>query len=75
MESIAKADIFFVVTTIVVIAIAVALTILLVYVIKIVKNVEHIARRVRDESDKIINDVDGARDTVKKVSKKFSRFL
>lgn len=75
MESILKADIFFVITTLVVIAIAIGLIILLIYVIRIVRTVEHIAKRVRDESDKIIDDVDAVRGQVKRVGKGISRFL
>lgn len=58
-----------------VIAIAIGLIILLVYVIRIVRTVEHIAKRVRDESDKIIDDVDAVRGKVKSVGKGISRFL
>jgi hypothetical protein len=52
------ADIFFFITTIVVIALGIVLVVLFIYLVIILKDVREISRTVRRESDEIATDVD-----------------
>ena len=61
MDSMARADIFFFVTTIVTMLLGIAFIVLLIFLIKIARNAEHIAKAVRKESDEIIADLDTMR--------------
>lgn len=65
MESIIHADIFFFVTTLAIIVLAIGFIVLFVYLFRIVKDVQHISKKVREESDRIIGDVEEARLNVK----------
>lgn len=61
METIAKADIFFVITAGAVVAVTILLLVILIYVLRILNNVEHISDRVRQETEIITNDIDNLR--------------
>ncbi len=64
MDSLLKADIFFVVATVAVFMIAGILVWVMVYVIKIVRNVEDISETVKQETRKVSRDIDGIRERV-----------
>ena len=66
MQTLIHADIFFFVTTIAVVIIAVGTFIALAYVIKILRNVSDVSKKVRDESEEIVNDVHEMRHSIKK---------
>jgi hypothetical protein len=66
MESLARADIFFVTTTVVVVLVAVLVCILLVYAIRFFQDLNHVSKKVREESDEMIKDIKDIRTTVKK---------
>ncbi len=66
MDSIAKSDFFFVTTTIVVVVVAILVVIALVYVIRFLRDVNHVSQKVREESDELIKDVGHLRTVVKK---------
>jgi hypothetical protein len=65
METVMKADIFFVVTTVAVALVAVAMLIALVYIIRILRDVTYISKKVKEESDGIISDVRELRASIK----------
>lgn len=65
MDSLLKADIFFVVTTIAVFVVAAIMIWALAYLIKILRNVEDISETVKKETKKFSQDLDGFRDHVK----------
>ena len=65
METLMKADIFFFVTTIAVIAVTIGLMVALTYIIKILRNASHISDKVKEESDEIISDIKSLRGNVK----------
>ncbi len=65
MDSLLKADIFFVITSASVVVVAVFLVIALVYVIRIVKDVKYVSKRVKAEADLIALDIDAARAKIK----------
>ncbi len=67
MTEIAKADIFFVVTTIAVVAIAVGVVVALVYVIRILRDANAVSKRARKEGEAIIDDVSVVRGSIVKL--------
>ncbi len=75
MEGFLKADIFFFVTTIAVIFVSVALVVVLVYLIKILRDFLYVSKKVKDESDKIIRDVDEFRGEFKKRSGSWAEII
>jgi uncharacterized protein YoxC len=65
MDTLIHADIFFFITTIALILIALGLIIALIYIIKILHNVFHVSEKVKVESDEIISDLKTLRGNVK----------
>jgi hypothetical protein len=65
MDTLIHADIFFFITSVAVIAFTVIMVIVLIYVIIILKDIRYISRKVRDESDVILEDVHELRANVK----------
>ncbi|MEO8637313.1 MAG: hypothetical protein ABI430_00225 [Candidatus Taylorbacteria bacterium] len=65
MDSLIHADIFFFITTIAVILLTLGLIVALVYAIRILKSVDHISTKVKEESDRVIEDLGELRSNVK----------
>ncbi len=65
MTTLVHADIFFFVTTIAVIVVAAALTVALVYFIKVLRDVRAVSKAVKEEADLIREDIRAARENVK----------
>ncbi|MBI3442947.1 MAG: hypothetical protein HY007_04220 [Candidatus Sungbacteria bacterium] len=65
MDSLMKADIFFVVTTVAVFFVTGVAVWVMVYVVKILRNVENISETVKTETKKLSQDIDGLREHVK----------
>ena len=61
MEDLAKADIFFFVTAIAVVAVTVVASVIGLYIVRILSDTKHITRNVREESDEILADVGAVR--------------
>jgi hypothetical protein len=61
-----KQDIFFFVTTIAVVILTILLAILVIYIIKITRDVKYISERAKTEADLISQDLSDLRDNVKK---------
>ncbi|MEK7510424.1 MAG: hypothetical protein AAB567_02630 [Patescibacteria group bacterium] len=70
MDILLQADIFFFVSTIAVIAIAIFLVAMCMYVLKILGDIRYIIGRLRKEGDFIIEDIEGLREFLKKEGKK-----
>lgn len=75
MESIAKSDMFFFVTTIAVIVLTLVLVIALAYVIRIASDIKYIAHRAKQETDEIADDLKSARETLKSKGKTIATIL
>lgn len=75
MESIAKSDIFFFVTTISVIVVTLVLVVALAYIIRIASDLKHIAGRAKQETDEIADDLKSARIALKEKGKTFATVL
>jgi hypothetical protein len=74
MAEFIKMDVFFVVTTIAVVLVGTLLGVALFYVIRILRNVEHVSERVAEESDYIKSDLEELRTNVRKEGAKFKHF-
>ncbi len=75
MESIAKSDMFFFVTTIAVIIVTLVLVVALAYVIRIASDIKYIAKRAKQETDEIADDLKTARETLKSKGKTIATIL
>ena len=65
MTTLFKADIFFFITSAVVIALGIGLVIVLIYLIRILRNVKDISETVKEESAAVAGDISHLRSTVK----------
>ena len=74
MSDFFKMDIFFVVTTIAVFLGGVLCVIALVYVIKILKSIDHVAQNVSEESDKMRGDLSVLRKKIREEGVKLKHF-
>lgn len=66
MSDFAKMDVFFVVTTIAVIVVALLLSIALYRILRILRNVEHVSQIVSDEGDLVRGDIAEMRMAIKR---------
>ncbi len=63
--SLVHADIFFLITTITEVVVGIALTVALVYVIKILRDVDKLNKRLQIEANEILDDVHDFRQKIK----------
>lgn len=75
MDSLLKSDIFFFVTTIVVIGLGVLIAVALVYLVRILADVKKLSKKVREEGEHIVDDIEGLRENIKKNTIKLSDIL
>ena len=75
MNEFLKMDIFFVVTTVVVVLLGAFSLLAMYYVIKILKNVEHVSENVSEESDHIKVDVSILRAKIRDEGMRVQHFL
>lgn len=75
MESIARSDMFFFVTTIAVIVLTLVLVVALSYFIRIASDIKYIAKRAKQETDEIADDLKTARENLKEKGKTFATIL
>ena len=66
MDTIAKSDFFFLTTTVVVVVVAILIIVALVYIIRFLRDVNHVSHKVREESDELIKDFGQLRGVVKR---------
>ena len=65
METLLHADIFFFVTTIAVIFATAGFLVIIVYAVRILHDIKHFSRRIREEGEVIMRDIEILRKTVK----------
>lgn len=65
MENVAKSEVFFFITTFAVVILTILLAVLIVYLIKVSRDVKNIARKARAEAENIIGDVKDLRENIK----------
>ena len=73
MDSIVKSEIFFFITSIAVIVLSIGAAVVLVYAIRVLRDVDHVAKLVRDESDLIAKDVSELREKAEEEGVKIGR--
>lgn len=66
VDTIAKSDVFFFITTIAVIAISVIFAVVLIYVVKILRDIKDISGIAKDQTKSLSGDLDELRTRVKK---------
>jgi hypothetical protein len=79
MQEFLKMDVFFVVTTFAVVLVSVGLVVVLIYVIRILKDMKILSTKAKDEGERILEDVSAFREETEKkgasLSKLFSFFF
>ncbi|MFA5991550.1 MAG: hypothetical protein WC794_04895 [Candidatus Doudnabacteria bacterium] len=74
MSEFAKMDIFFVITSAAVILLGILLAVLIVYIIKISRDIKYISKKARSEADLISQDLSELRENVKDKGAKLKFF-
>ena len=65
METLAKSDVFFLITTIAVVLVTLVIVVAAVYIVKILNDIKYIAGRVKNESDNLSEDISDLRNHFK----------
>jgi len=68
MNEILLTNIFFAITAVATVVLTIIVIILLVFIIKLIKKLNYLTQIVTDEAEKITEDIDQARSTVKNVA-------
>jgi hypothetical protein len=74
MDTLIHADIFFFVTTVVVILVGIALTVALIYLAKVLSDIKEITKQVKEETILFREDIKGLRSDVKQEGFRVERF-
>ena len=74
-SSFIHADIFFYITTIAVLILTALLIILFYYLVKIARHLEYTAKRLKEEGDRIMDDVSTVRESIEEQGGKALSFL
>jgi hypothetical protein len=75
MDSLIKSDIFFVITTIMVVVIGFLVAMVLVYLLRILSDVRKLSQKIRAEGERVVEDIEGLRENIKKNTIKLSDIL
>ena len=70
MDTLVQADVFFFITSIAIVLVTIATLMALFLLIQILRDVRYTTKRIREEADRIISDVEGLREFVKKEGKR-----
>lgn len=70
MNSFVQADIFFFITTVAIVVVTIAIVIALLVFIQILRDVRHVSKRAREESDRVLSDMEDLRRFLKKEGKR-----
>ncbi len=72
MDSLIHADVFFFITTVVVVIVGFILSVALVYAVRIFKDVSEISKKVRQETEKVTHDISSLRQAIREEGAKLS---
>lgn len=75
MEELAKSDIFFVITAVAVIVLTILLIVTFFFLIRILKNIRDLSGKVKDEGERIIEDVAFVRKGFEKSGNKVAKII
>ncbi len=65
MDSFIKADVFFFISSISVLALTLGIFIVIFYLVRILNDVKHISKSIREKNDVLLDDVDQLRESIK----------
>ena len=65
MDTLIKAGVFFFITTVAIIVLSLLLAVLIIYIIKISKDIKYISNKAKNEADLIAEDLSDLRENVK----------
>lgn len=74
-QTLNNANIFFLITSVVTVLLGILFVILLYYIIKITRHLEHTAKKIKEESGRIIDDVSMFRETIEEQGGRLASFL
>lgn len=75
MDSLIKSDIFFIITTFVVLVVGSLIALVLVYLLRILSDVKKLSQKVREEGERVVEDIEGLRENIKRNTIKLSDIL
>ena len=75
INSLLRSDIFFIITSVVVVILGILFAVALVYLIRILSDVKKLSKAVRKEGENIVEDIEGLRENIKKNTIKLSDIL
>ena len=75
MDKLIHADIFFFITTCALVLLTIILAIVFSYGVFIAKNINHIVKRIKEQSDNISEDIEVARQKIKDQGLKFASII
>jgi len=75
MESFIKSDIFFFVTTICIVLVTILFVVILIYLIRVLKDIDFLSKKIKKEGEEIIDDAHSMRMDLKAHGKKASDFI
>ena len=75
MNSVLQTNIFFLITAIAVVVVSAMLVVVLVYVIRILRDARHIAQVLRRETDQMEEDINGIRASIYEESLRWKQFF
>ena len=64
MDTLVQADLFFFITSIAIVLITIAILMALFFFIQILRDVRYTTKRIREETDRIVSDVDNLKELV-----------
>ena len=70
-----KSDVFFFITSVAIVILTIAILVAFFYLIKILRDFKEVSKKVKDESELIIGDVEEARKNIKQKGKTINSFI
>lgn len=75
MNTLIQANIFFFITSVVTIVLAIGAAVLLFYIIKVARNVDYISEKIREESDNVSQDIEALRSRIREEGLRVAPFI
>ncbi len=75
MESLIKSDIFFFITTICIVLVTILFVVILIYLIRVLKDIDFLSKKIKKEGEEIIDDAHNVRMDLKTHAKKASDLI
>ena len=75
MDSLIKSDVFFFITTICIVLVTILFGVILIYLIRVLRNIDLLSKKIKEEGEEIINDAHNIRIDLKSGVKKASDLI